>query len=303
MASTDYREVLERRLDICIVSSPNRFHHEQARAAMLSGCHVMVEKPFTLHPVEAWDLVDTAERLDRHLLLALGWNYKPMVRRAKELVEEGGGFGDVEHIMIDMSSAARELLAVGAPYEAGSSVATARPETYMDPTVSGGGYAQAQLSHALGMAFWLAEDVHASEAFAFMAKPLQALVELHDAISVRFTNGGIATVSGSSCHLGYDGNQHVLSVRIIGSRAMLSVDVGRELVYWHRSDGDGVKLDLDDQAGDYDCDGPVHALVDLALGRDVRNCSPGHVGARAVEVTEAAYRSARTGEVARIGDS
>ena len=303
MAATDYRDVLDQGLDICIVSSPNRFHHEHARAVLESGCHVMVEKPFTLDPAEAWDLVDTAERLDLHLLLALGWNYKPMIRRAKDLVEEGGGFGDVEHIMIDMSSAARELLAVGAPYEAGSSVAAARPETYMDPNLSGGGYAQAQLSHALGLAFWLAEEVRPEEVFAFMSRPLEAPVELHDAISVRLSNGGIATVSGSSCHPGYDGNKHVLSIRIIGSEAMLSVDVGRELVYWHRGDGDGVRLDLDDRAGDYDCDGPVHALVDLALGRDVRNCSPGHVGARAVEVTEAAYRSARTGEVAGTGGS
>ena len=300
MASTDYREVLDQQLDICIISSPNRFHYEHAQAAMESGCHVLVEKPFTLDPVEAWELVDTAERLDRHLLLALGWNYKPMVRRARELVEEGGGLGDVEHIMIDMSSAARELLAAGAPYEAGSSVAIARPETYTDPTMSGGGYAQAQLSHALGMAFWLAGDVRASEAFAFMSAPLEAPVELHDAISVRLTNGGVATISGSSCHLGYDGNKHVLAVRIIGSEAMVSVDVGRELVYWYRDTADAVRLDLDDHAGDYDCDGPVQTLVDLALGREVRNCSPGHVGARVVEVTEAAYRSARTGEVARI---
>ena len=303
VASTDYREVLDQELDICIVSSPNRFHYEQAKAAMLSGAHVMVEKPFTLDPAEAWDLVDTAKRLDRHLLLALGWNYKPMVCRAKELVEEGGGFGDVEHIMIDMSSAARELLAAGAPYEAGSSVATAQPETYTDPAMSGGGYAQVQLSHALGMAFWLVGDVRATEAFAFMSAPLNAPVELHDAISVRLSNGGVATVSGSSCHLGYDGNKHVMATRIIGSDAMLSVDVGRELVYWYRDSAEAVRLDLDDHAGEYDCDGPVHALVDLALGRDARNCSPGHVGARAVEVTEAAYRSARTGQVARIANS
>ena len=303
VAATDYREVLAHELDICIVSSPNRFHYEHAKAAMRSGAHVLVEKPFTVAPAEAWDLVETAELLDRHLVLALGWNYKPMVRRAKELVEQGGGFGDVEHIMIDMSSAARELLAAGRPYEAGSSVATARPETYMDPAVSGGGYAQAQLSHALGMAFWLAEDVQPTEVFAFMSAPLGAPVELHDAINVRFADGGIATVSGSSCHLGYDGNKHVLSVRIVGSEAMLSVDVGRELVYWYRDAGDAVRLDLDERAGDYDCDGPVHALVDLALGRHARNCSPGHVGSRAVEVTEAAYRSARTGELARVARS
>ncbi|MCY4371248.1 MAG: Gfo/Idh/MocA family oxidoreductase [bacterium] len=301
VAATDYRELLAHDLDICVVSSPNRFHYEHAKAAMESGAHVLVEKPFTVDPSEAWDLVETAERLDRHLLLALGWNYKPMVRRAKELVEEGGGFGEVEHIMIDMSSAARELLATARPYDAGSPVATARPETYTDPSISGGGYAQAQLSHALGMAFWLAEDVHPAGVFAFMSAPLQAPVELHDAISVRFSNGGVATVSGSSCHLGYDGNKHVMSVRIVGSAGMLSVDVGREMVYWYGNGGHEVRLDLDDHAGDYDCDGPVHALVDLALGTDVRNCSPGHVGARAVEVTEAAYRSARTGQLAHVG--
>ena len=283
-----------------MVSSPNRFHYEHAKAALESGAHVLVEKPFTVDPSEAWDLVETAERLDRHLLLALGWNYKPMVRRAKELVEEGGGFGDVEHIMIDMSSAARELLASGRPYEAGSPVATARPETYTDPSVSGGGYAQAQLSHALGLAFWLAEDVYPARVFAFMSSPGRAPVELHDAISVSFSNGGVATVSGSSCHLGYDGNKHVLSVRIVGADGMLSVDVGRELAYWYGGGGHEVRLDLDDHAGDYDCDGPVETLVDLALGKDVRNCSPGHVGARAVEVTEAAYRSARTGEAALV---
>ena len=300
MAATDYRELLARELDVCVVSSPNRFHHEHARAAMEAGAHVLVEKPFTVDPAEAWDLVRTSERLDRHLLLALGWNYKPMLRRAKELAECGGGFGEVEHVMIDMSSAARELLAAGQPYEAGSSVATARSETYTDPAVSGGGYAQAQLSHALGMVFWLAEDLRPAEVFAFMSAPMQAPVELHDAISVRFSNGGIATVSGSSLHSGYDGNKHVLSVRIVGSQAMLSVDVGRELVYWYRDTGNSVRLDPEEHAGDYDCDGPVQTLVDLALGKDVMNCSPGHVGARAVEVTEAAYRSARSGQVARV---
>ncbi len=299
-ATTDYREVLAQELDLCIVSSPNRFHHEHAKAAMESGAHVLVEKPFTVDPADAWDLVETAERLDRHLLLSLGWNYKPMVRSAKELIDEGGGFGDVEHIMIDMSSAARELLAVGRPYEAGSSVATAQPETYIDPSVSGGGYAQAQLSHALGMALWLAEDVHATEVFAFTSAPLDALVELHDAVGIRFSNGGIATASGSSLHLGYADNKHVLAVRIIGSDAMVSVDVGRELVYWYRNADHEVRLDLDEHAGDYDCDGPLHTLVDLALGKEVRNFSPGHVGARAVEITEAAYRSAQTGKVARV---
>jgi hypothetical protein len=44
----------------------------------------------------------------------------------------------------------------------------------------------------------------------------------------------------------------------------------------------------------YDCDGPPNALVDLALGTDVQNCSPGELGARAVEILDAGYRSSRS---------
>ena len=108
-----------------------------------------------------------------------------------------------------------------------------------------------------------------------MTAPLEAPVELHDAMSVRFTNGAIGTVSGTSCHLGYHGNKHVLSVRIIGSEGMLSVDLGRELVHWFGGADQDIDVELDDHAGDYDCDGPVHTLIDLALGKDTRNRSPG----------------------------
>jgi hypothetical protein len=56
------------------------------------------------------------------------------------------------------------------------------------------------------------------------------------------------------------------------------------------------------QPGDgvYDCDGPPHALVDLALGKDVPNLSPGELGARTVEILDAAYRSARSGRLESV---
>ena len=299
-ATTDYRELLESNLDLVIVSSPAGVHHEHARAALESGAHVLVEKPFTLDPRDAWDLVETADRLGRHLVVALGWNYKPMVVEAKAMLTENGGLGSLEHMMIDMSSAARELLSTGAAYEAGSSIATPRTETYTDPATSGGGYGQAQLSHALGLGFWLSGDVEPIEVFAMTAAPLDAPVELHDAFVVRFAGGGVASVSGTSCHAGFADNKHQLAVRIIGSTGMVEVDVGRELVAWHRPPADEVRLDLDGDAGDYDCDGPVHTLIDLALGRPVPNRSPGWLGARAVEVTDAAYRSAASGTVASV---
>jgi hypothetical protein len=61
-----------------------------------------------------------------------------------------------------------------------------------------------------------------------------------------------------------------------------------------------VRLDLEPDAGVYDCVGPIDALVDLALGRDVENRSPIELGARTVEILDAAYRSARSGAVEAV---
>ena len=36
-------------------------------------------------------------------------------------------------------------------------------------------------------------------------------------------------------------------------------------------------------------------IIDLALGRDVENCSPGELGARSTEITEAGYLSMHSG--------
>jgi hypothetical protein len=40
--------------------------------------------------------------------------------------------------------------------------------------------------------------------------------------------------------------------------------------------------------------------VDLSLGLDVQNCSPGWLGARTVEILDACYRSAKSGAIATI---
>jgi hypothetical protein len=54
---------------------------------------------------------------------------------------------------------------------------------------------------------------------------------------------------------------------------------------------------LPKDAGVYNCDGPPNALIDLALGRDVTNHSPGELGASTVELIEAAYASMNSGRL------
>jgi predicted dehydrogenase len=298
LASEDFRDVLAAGVDICLVASPTGLHHEHAKAALESGAHVLVEKPVTIDPADAWDLADTSERLGRHLLVSFGWNYRPMLRTAKALMD-GDGVGRIEQLMLHMASATRELLLGTGAYPDASPETVPEQATWTDPALSGGGYAQAQLSHALGVALWLT-GLAASEVFAFMAAPEGAPVELHDAVALRFAGGAIGTMDGGSAHVDAGGNKHQLELRVIGSEGQFHLDLEREQLWLFRAPGTDIRPALEPGAGRYDCDGPPAALVDLALGRDVENCSPGWLGARTVEVLDACYRSALSGAVAGI---
>lgn len=299
VASEDYRDVIGAGIDICVVASPSALHHEHAKAALEAGAHVLVEKPVTIGPEQAWDLVETARRLDRHVVVSFGWNYFPMVREAKRLMTSGGGIGEVEQITIDMASQTRELLSNSGAYPGADEGSAPEAGTWTDPALSGGGYAQAQLTHALGLALWLT-GLRGKEVFALMSAPLAAPVELHDAIALRYDNGAIGTLAGGSCHLGANNNKHQLEVRVIGSGGQFQIDLEREIVWRYRGPQDDVHIDVAPDAGVYNCRGPIDALVDLALGRDVENCSSIELGARTVEILAAAYRSARSGTLEQV---
>jgi predicted dehydrogenase len=293
-ASEDYRDVIEAGIDICLVSSPTAHHHEHAKAALKAGAHVLVEKPVTIDPADAWDLVQTADRRGLHLICSFGWNFLPMLRDAKALIDEKG-IGEVEHLVVHMSSVTRELLSNTGAYPAAAPESVPEQRTWTDPALSGGGYGQAQLSHALGLALWLT-GLRGREVFAYMSTILDSPVEHYDAVSMRFANGAIGTMAGGSTHLGYDGNKHELAMRAIGSEGHFACDLQRELVWLYRAGGEDVRLPVQPGNALYNCDGPPNTLVDLALDRDVRNWAPGELGARTVELRDAAYRSAASGK-------
>ncbi len=297
VASRDYRDVIAAGIDICVVSSPAAFHYEHAKAALEAGAHVLVEKPVTIDPADAWDLVETAQCKGLHLVCAFGWNYKPLVREAKRVMVEEG-IGEIEAMGVRMASAIREVLALTGPYPVPLDIPP-QEATSADPALSGGGYAQAQLSHALGLALWLS-GLRGAEVFALMSTPPDASVELHDAMAIRFENGAIGTLSGNSMHLGFGGNRQQLSVSATGSEGNFECDLERERVWLFRPGEADVQLEARAGDGLYECVGPPDALVDLALGKEVDNCSPGELGARTVEILDAAYRSAASGRMETV---
>ena len=155
-------------------------------------------------------------------------------------------------------------------------------DTWADPATSGGGYAQAQLTHVLALTLWLT-GLRGSAAFALMNRALGARVELHDAIALRFDNGAIGTLGGASSHTGAADNRHGVELRAVGDRGMLRIDLRANVLWRYRGKDDEVNVPLPDDAGVYDCIGPIDAVVDAALGKAPPNNSPAELGARTVE--------------------
>ncbi len=298
-SSTDWRDVVAERPDIVVVGSPPGYHWEQSKAALEAGAHVMCEKPFTIDPAHAWDLEETARRTGRSLILSYGWNYRPMVIQAHQMMHEDGGIGEIEHVALHMDSVTRELLSETGAYPESAPEFIPQPDTWSRPESSGGGYGQAQLTHLLGVSLWLT-DLRGQDVFAFMSSPLGAKVELHDAVSIRYTNGAIGTMSGASSHLGGANNRHAVEVRIVGSRGMFHLDLRDNTLWRYRSPDDDVRVPLEPDAGLYDCTGPIEGLIAAGAGRRFDNNSPAELGARTVEILDAAYRSASSGSAERV---
>jgi predicted dehydrogenase len=81
-------------VDICM---PNFLHHRIAVAALKQGRDVICEKPLATTVADGQDMVDTANRLGKHIYYAEDWLGSPALRKALEIVESGA-IGDLKFV-------------------------------------------------------------------------------------------------------------------------------------------------------------------------------------------------------------
>ncbi len=87
---TDYTELL-RDPDVTVVAiaTPAHTHHGIAKALLEAGKDVFVEKPMTLVTSESEDLVATAQKHGRILMVGHLLMYQPAIHKVKELIQAG----------------------------------------------------------------------------------------------------------------------------------------------------------------------------------------------------------------------
>jgi predicted dehydrogenase len=84
-------------IDVVHVATPVQTHAPIAKQALNAGCHVYVEKPFTVDAAEAQEVIDTARQNNR--LVCVGhdqlWDAAWIEARA---IIESGQLGEVQHV-------------------------------------------------------------------------------------------------------------------------------------------------------------------------------------------------------------
>jgi predicted dehydrogenase len=96
---TDLPELLDQaRPDVVHITTPAESHFDIARFCLEQGCHVYVEKPFTLYADQAELLINLAER--KSLILTVGHNdqFTHVARRMRSLVQSGYLGGTPVHV-------------------------------------------------------------------------------------------------------------------------------------------------------------------------------------------------------------
>ena len=76
-------------IDAVAVATPAATHYDVVRKALLAGKHVFVEKPMSLRVRDGKELVDTAEKVGRILMVGHILQYHAAVIKLQELIQKG----------------------------------------------------------------------------------------------------------------------------------------------------------------------------------------------------------------------
>lgn len=283
-AFEDWQEMLDKvELDAVLIATPPYLHFEQAKAALNRGLHVLLEKPMTVRASEARELVALAHGKNLKLSVALNppfWSHCHQMRRAlKE-----GKMGTLESVTMYWTGSAEHLF--GRAPQPENLPGVVPPTMYRaDPELGGGGYFIDGGSHLISEVLWV-PNLRAVRVSAMMdALPcdMRAIVniELENGAFVSVNTVGDSRFSQRRVRNVFGASNGSITVKTFAFETTVIIP-GHE----PRTFREEQLLPVAN---------PISNLVDAIQGRTALFSPPEH-GAHVVEVVEAAYESARTGQ-------
>jgi predicted dehydrogenase len=89
VTTRNYQDLLDDTLDAIVIATSVNTHYQLAKAALLAGKHVLVEKPLTARSAQAQDLIELASERGLQLMVGHTFEYNPAVEAVRELVQAG----------------------------------------------------------------------------------------------------------------------------------------------------------------------------------------------------------------------
>jgi predicted dehydrogenase len=86
---TQYRELLERDLDYCVIAAPTGFHKEISVEALRRGVNCLIEKPVAVNHEEALEIQIEAEEAKKLVGIGHIERYNPAIRQLKKRLLDG----------------------------------------------------------------------------------------------------------------------------------------------------------------------------------------------------------------------
>ncbi len=87
----------DKEIDAIVVAAPVRYHYPLAKAALLAGKHVLIEKPMASSSAECEELIELADREGLTLMVGHTFIYSEPVSKITQIINSGD-IGDISYI-------------------------------------------------------------------------------------------------------------------------------------------------------------------------------------------------------------
>jgi predicted dehydrogenase len=271
--------------DAVVIAAPHAQHYELAAGALDAGLHVLIEKPLTLDPLDAWRLIHRAERGKLHLVVGYPFEFAWHAKQARRLV---AGIGPIRLVSC-LYASPRSHLYRRQPSRP-PSLRRADAWTYADPASSGGGQGQTEVTHALACLLH-ATRLEVAEVTAQM-RHASYPVDVVDTLLLRFRSGAIGTLAS----IGTVSPDHPpqRELRYYGDRGIVLHDLSAGTVTCQAEGAEPVTCRSRSEYDVYPTRAPARCLVDAVLGVGAVPVDT-RIAAHTVACLSAAYRSASSG--------
>ena len=273
---SDYRKMIDEvELDGVVIATPHTLHFEQIMTCLDNGLHVLTEKPMVCSVDHAKKVMRKAKGAGKVVMISYQRHFSPAFRRAKKMIEEGK-LGKMTFV---------------AALQAQDWLRGTKGLWRQVPKLSGGGQLNDSGSHLVDIMLWVT-GLEPTSVFAEINNR-GTKVDILSALTVKFKGGAIGSLSVVGDAPGWWED-----ITFYGEEGGLYVREDK-LLHSYRTRGKwGADLKELTARSKYSSNFDRN-FVNSILGKEEPQTPP-VCGLRVMQLTEAAWESARTGGPVKV---